>query len=63
MVPERHFLEGLGDLFIGVLVEGVDVGPDRSREESGVLRNDGHVVAKRMQAELGCILVIKIDSS
>ena len=50
LVPHRYFLQGFGDFLVSVLVKGVDVGLDGASEESGVLRDDGDVVSKRMQA-------------
>lgn len=63
LVPKRNLFESLRDLLISVFIEGIDVGLDCACKKSRILRNNGNILPKVMQAQLWDIFSIKINAS
>jgi hypothetical protein len=59
LVPQLNLFQSIGDFLIAVLVEGIDVCLNGSREQCRVLRNYGNVLPQGVKSQLGNVLAVE----
>jgi hypothetical protein len=60
---EVHSFETVTEFAVGVVVEGVEVGADGTREEDGVLGNDGQSRPEIVKLNLGNVQTIDMNTT
>ncbi len=60
---QQALSQNIPECLVGVLVEGIQVITERTREHDRFLGNDGHAAAKLVQVDVRAINVVDVDAS